>query len=137
MAAINQIDLQVKTGNRTGGGTDGLVYFGIGGREFRIDQPNVNDLEPNMNQIFTFSATGNNANQSLNNPAAQYVMRTEDLSKFPKYVRFEPHGNDDNWNIETLKVVVNPGANQIEFNALNGSNHIWLGARNGKIVYIP
>jgi len=137
MATINQIDLQIKTGNRSGAGTDGYIYLGIGGREFLVDQPGVNDLEPNMNQIFTFSANGNTINQPLNNPASQYVLKTEDLGKFPKYIRFEPDNADDNWNIETIKVVVNPGVSQIEYNALGGSNHVWLGTRNGKIVYIP
>ncbi len=138
MATINRIDLLIQTGNLQGAGTDGYVYFGIGGREFRVDQRGEDDLEANKpEQIFTFSANGNMVNQPLNNPAADYVLKTEDLGKFPKYIRFEPANTNDNWNIAEIKVVVNPGVSQIEYNALGGSNHVWLGARNGKIVYIP
>ncbi len=37
MAAITGILCQVVTGNFSGAGTDGRVYLGLGGREFRLD----------------------------------------------------------------------------------------------------
>ena len=135
MANITRIDLEIKTGNRTGAGTDGFVYLGIGGREFRVDRPNINDLEKNTTEIFVFSPNGTVVNPTLNDPTSPYKLKTEDLDKFPRYIRFRGAGDDDNWNIEQLKVTVNPGASEKVYEALGGSNNVWLGARNGEFFY--
>jgi hypothetical protein len=37
MAALEKISVQIRTGNREGGGTDGDIYIGICGREFFLD----------------------------------------------------------------------------------------------------
>ena len=49
MSAITRILLKIKTANTEGAGTDGNVYLGIGGREFKIDT-STNDFEKNVSQ---------------------------------------------------------------------------------------
>jgi hypothetical protein len=52
MVEITRINVIVKTGNVNGAGTDGRVYLGIGGREFRLDQPG-NQFEQDDSDNFT------------------------------------------------------------------------------------
>jgi hypothetical protein len=135
MANINRIDLRIKTGNRPGAGSDGKFYLGVGGREFRIDIPGTDDFEQNKDQLFTLGAASNVGNPVDNDPRSPFQMLTENLSRFPKYMRFEPVNEGDNWNLEEVTMTVNPGPSQIVFAGLGGGAHLWLGDRNTKFFY--
>ena len=37
MAQIESIQVNIETGDESGGGTDGSIYVGVGGREFHLD----------------------------------------------------------------------------------------------------
>ena len=135
MATITRIDAQVKTGNRIGAGTDGDVYLGIGGREFFIDSA-VDDFEPGADRVYTFGAGSNVTPALRNDPRSPYQLLTENLGRFPVYVRFvtgasESLGREDEWNLESITVTVNPGAGQVQFQALGGSDHLLLGRQSG------
>ncbi len=135
MPAITRIDVVLKTGARSGAGTDGDVYIGIGGREFYVDSA-INDFEQGITTPYAFG-TGANVNFAANNnPASPYQLLTENLERFPVYVRFEPDDRNDNWNLESVTVTVNPGPGQVQYQALGGSNHLWLGVHAGLYCYL-
>ena len=52
MVEINQIIVKIKTSNEVAAGTNGKIYLGIGGREFRLDKPG-NQFERNNLDVFT------------------------------------------------------------------------------------
>jgi hypothetical protein len=135
MANINRIDARIKTGNRTGAGSNGTFYLGVGGREFRLNITGTNDFEQRMDQIFTLGAETNVENPIHNNPVSPFQIVTENLNRYPKYLRFEPENATDDWNLEEIVLTVNPGPGQIVFSGLGGGANLWLGARNSKVFY--
>ena len=139
MAAITRIDAQFKTGNRSGAGTDGDIFIGIGGREFVADSA-VDDFERGSDRIYVFGAGSGSGstvnNPAFNNPSTPFQLDTSNLDRFPVYVRFEPTGRDDNWNLESVTVTVNPGPGQVQYQALGGSNNLWLGQHAGKVCHL-
>lgn len=135
MTTITRIDAQLKTGSRVGAGTDGDVYLGIGGREFFIDSA-VDDFEAGADRVYTFGAGSNVSQAFRNDPRSPYQLLTENLGRFPVYVRFVPGavqgpGREDDWNLESITVTVNPGAGQFQFQALGGSDHLILSRQSG------
>lgn len=141
MAKITKIKLAITTVDArtaTGTGTDGAVYLGIGGREFRCDNKSEEDLEAGKTSIFIFGDNTTVKEPELNDPADPYILNTDTLDKFPKYIRFEPHGQNDNWYVEGVNIHINPGQSSSRtINSLDGNQKIWLGYRNGKFLYFP
>jgi hypothetical protein len=135
MAAITRIDVRLKTGARSGAGTDGDIYLGIGGREFSLDSA-ADDFEAGSDRVYVFGQGANVVSADANDPRQPYGLRTETLARFPVYLRFEPKTGDDNWNLESIGVTVNPGPGQLQFGAMGGSDHLWLGRRFGKTCYL-
>ena len=136
MANINRIDVQVWTGTKRYSGTDGEVYIGVAGREFYIDT-SADDFEAGSNRVYVLGSGANIKWASKNNPRVPQ-LRTEDLDKFPVYLRFEPRGSGPNWNLERVIVTVNPGPSQIKFDniRLAGSPDLWLGQKYGKFLFL-
>ena len=136
MVNIRRIDLRLYTANRSKAGTDGEVYLGMAGREFNIDSTG-NDFERGSDRIYTLGV-GANIKRPDNNDPRKPQLKTEDLAKYPVYLRFEPKGSGPNWNLEWLSATVNPGPSQIKYEnpPLRGSPDIWLGDNYGKIVYL-
>jgi hypothetical protein len=133
MSKINTITVRASTGNREHAGTDGRVYLGIGGREFRLATTS-NEFRTNSTDTFILGDAYNVENPGRNDPREPEIM-TEDLNKFPVYIRFEPCGDHPDWNIEELTVTVEPGS--IRYRALEGSGqNLWLGERYGKFCYL-
>jgi len=130
MAAITRIDVRLVTGNRAGAGTDGDIYIRICGREFYIDSA-VNDFEQGSDRTYTFGVGANVNFASTNDPRSPYQLLTERLDRFPVNLRFAPQNRDDNWNLESVTVTVNPGAGQVQYQALGGSDNLWLGTHSG------
>jgi hypothetical protein len=132
MAAITRIDVQLKTGNRSGAGTDGDVYIRICGREFYVDSA-INDFEQGADRTYTLG-TGANVNfPSDNDPHSPYQLHTENLDRFPVNLRFNPVDRNDNWNLESVTVTVNPGPGQVQYQALGGSDNLVLGIHSGLV----
>ena len=147
MAAITGILCQVLTGNFNGAGTDGRVYLGLGGREFRLDSTaddfergsireyilGLGPVEPNLPppQIRV-----NNAER--NDPRVGFPLDTVNLSRSPIYLRFEPEGSNDNWNVSFAAALVFRGTGQFvsahfvpeEF------DNLWMGAVFGKALFL-
>ena len=140
MAAITRITVRIRTGDRAGAGTDGNVFLGIDGREFRIDS-NIDDYERNSNPTYVLGEftpgerTVNNA--ARNDPRVDYVLDSDHLNTFHVYVRFDPENESDAWNLESVTVEVSSHADLVaRYEALGGSNNLWLGQRFGKFCYL-
>lgn len=134
MANINRIDVRVKTGSAGGAGTDGEIYIGVAGREFHIDSA-YDDYERSSDRTYVLGTGANIKRAAYNNPRNPQ-LKTEDVGTFPVYLRFEPRGDGPNWNLEYIRVTVNPGPNQINYNSLSGSPDLWLGQKFGKCLYL-
>lgn len=147
MANITGILCQVITGTGNGAGTDGDVYLGICGREFHLDS-SADDfergslreyimgrapLEPNLP-----SPQIRVNNSVLNDPRTDYIMKTETLPSMPVYIRFEPNGDNDHWQLHFAAVLVYTGRG--DFNTAyippQDFDNLWLGYRSGKILYL-
>lgn len=53
----------------------------------------------------------------------------DDVLKFPKYIRFEPKNDPDNWNIDQISVITIPETRT--YWRPNPQGNIWLGKRSG------
>ena len=137
MASINQISARIKTGNRgETAGTNGRIYLGIGGREFNLNLLGGSDFEAGMDQTFVLGEGANSGPAPADNdPRSPHQLVTENLDKYPIYVRFEPRTEDDRWDLDEISVTVNPGSAQIGFSALGSGSHIWFGNKSTKIFY--
>jgi hypothetical protein len=140
MADITQIQLRLKTPNGEGVGTDGDVFLGIAGREFYIDEDR-DDFEKRDDHTYILGDSASILHAEFNDPRTQHLV-TDDVLKFPAYIRFEPENRDDNWLLNIVQVTVNPGPNQIFLTRRRHSDpgderfSIWLGQRRGKILYL-
>ena len=136
MAALEKISVRIRTGNREGGGTDGDIYIGICGREFFLDsrRSSTDDFERNSDRTYILGSGSNVRNGINNDPRSPYKLFTENLAFTPTYIRFAPEGNSDNWNLESVTVIVNNG--EAQFQALGGSDNLWLGRLSGLYCYL-
>ncbi len=132
---ITKIEIDVETGAIERAGTNGRVYLGICGREFRLDklgdQFRVGILD---NFIIGTGSNIKNPNgvNDIINSSNSYEIDTHILNIFPKYIRFEPQDNDDNWNVSRVELRITDDTNIVhKFNALDGNGNIWLGKESG------
>jgi hypothetical protein len=139
MPKLEKISVQIKTGDRDRAGTNGDVYIGICGREFSLDSadPGTNDFERNSDR--TYILTGDSATINVrygiyNNPDRPYELFTENLDLCPVYIRFSPENREDNWNLESVTVIINDG--EAQYAALLGTDHLWLGTHAGLYCYL-
>jgi len=146
MANITGILCQVITGNVSGAGTDGSVYLGLGGREFRMDSTKddfergswreyimgAGPLEPNLPppQIRV-------NNPDKNDPREGFPLDTANLTRAPVYIRFEPENSDDNWNLKfAAALVYAEGKFFAGYLVPLVFDNLWLGTGSGKVVYL-
>ena len=126
----------MKTGSRErASGTDGRVYLGIGGRDFDLIIDGKEFKNGSTDTFVLGEGTNSGADPRDNDPRSPLQLVTETLSKYPVYIRFEPTRNDDRWEIDEIKVTVNPGSEQVVFSALGGGQHIFLSNKGTKIMY--
>ena len=136
---IKKIEVCLTTGNEDSAGTNGEVYLGICGREFYLDADR-NDFEKGDYWPYILGDAANILHKQYNDPRKFWPRHTEDLEKFPVYIRFEPRRPGDpydNWLLEQVTVKVNPGPGEWTFEALAGEGvKLWLGLTRGKICYL-
>ena len=133
MAKITRIDVRVKTGSQSEAGTDGDVYIGIGGREFGLDSA-ADDFERGSDRTYILGE-GSNVTAG-GSPSFPYQLLTENLDRFPVYMRFSPKDRNDFWNLESVTATVNPGPAQVQFQALGGTDNLTLGTPFGLFCYL-
>jgi len=145
MAKITGILCQVITGNVDGASTDGSIYLGLCGREFRMDSTaddyqrgswreyimGRGPVEPNLPppQIRV-------NNKDKNDPRKGFPLDTINLSRTPVYIRFEPEDSDDNWNLRFAAALVYAGTFVVGYTPPTDFDNLWLGNAMGKIVYL-
>jgi hypothetical protein len=136
MSAITSIRLRLVTGNREGAGTDGNVYLGLAGREFHVDSSgDVNDFERASDRTYIFGTGANVADAAANDPRSPLQLDHLDIARFPTYIRFEAVGGSADWNLERVEVQVSAEGTSVNLAGLEGSEHLWLGQRRGKMLY--
>lgn len=136
MADVQTIYPIVMTSKDTDSGTDGAVFLGIGGREFRLDSK-YDTLHPGDALNASIGVQSQVKNPTLNDPRTPYVLRSQDLGYFPTYLRLE---GDDHWKIAHALVIVDSGPVTNWFSAdipsVDGHGGLWLGPRSGKCLYL-
>ncbi len=131
MSAITQIKVTIHTGDIPNAGTDGYVYLGICGREFKLSRADVNDFERGSHRDY-FLGNGANVEQATFNDPKSPQLDTTDADRFPAYIRFEPSGGGPDWNLDGASVTITPGGAQFQRLGDGGGANLWLGQSMGK-----
>jgi hypothetical protein len=129
MAAIRKISAKIVTSNIENAGTDGDVYLGICGREFYLDS-SADDFERGSNRTYILGDGSNVLNSRENDPRNPQLDSAR-LDDFPVYIRFEPQGENADWNLSFVSVEV-AGRNY----GVNFQRGLWLGRKVGKFCYL-
>jgi hypothetical protein len=148
MTHLGKIIVEIKTANVSGAGTNGRVYLGIGRREFRLNKDG-DQFQAGSTDNFVIGAGGNinspnNSNDlplgaNMNAPEIQFAS-VDDL---PIYIRFEPQNDNDNWNVESVRLTAQqydgstPGTTSDYMDDFSeNDNRIWLGNGSGLIMFL-
>lgn len=142
MVQITRIRCDIATGKLSGAGTDGSVYLGVAGREFRLDST-ADDYERDSVRRYTlgelvtpFSTDGVN-NPQLNDPNLGFPLDTENLDRLPKYIRFEPEGSDDRWHVRSVTVsVIHDHLVAAVYTTPRNFEGLWLSNLSGKVLHL-
>lgn len=132
MAFLNKISVTITTGRDRGAGTDGSVFLGLAGREFRCDTSS-DDFEIGSTREYIFGDDCNIQREHDNDPRKP-PLQIEDVDLFPAYIRFAQGGNSA-WLLADAEVYVNDEANP-RFVTPIQNNPIWLGDVSGCIYYL-
>jgi hypothetical protein len=148
MVDIETIFVRLMTVHGPTSGTDGDVYLGICGREFFIDSKK-DDFESGQDRTYILGKEPSPLPTGIdivpvshpfpNDPRKPYKLKTENLYKYPVYIRFEPEDRDDEWALEFVSVFVNPRGGEPFFNyeALEPPDEaLFLGTHWGKYCYL-
>ncbi|MGW1439868.1 hypothetical protein ACWD7M_32060 [Streptomyces griseus] len=107
MAPITRIDVYTKTSDVIAADTRSAVYLGIAGREFRLSTGNETDFGKNTETTFVLG-TGSNVSDSQYVDPRYPQLDTDDLDRYPTYIRLQPEGSAPAWCVERVQVTVNP-----------------------------
>ena len=135
MTLIRSVHALVYTGSEDGAGTDGDVYVGACGREFRLNTAG-NDFERGSRYTYRFGTFPTVADPELNDPQRQ-LLRLEDVGRLPLYIRFAPRERSDRWKLQRAIVAFNSEETPLWDSAVNAPNGIWLGTNAGLILHLP
>jgi hypothetical protein len=132
---IRSVHALLYTGIEEDAGTDGNVYLGAGGREFRLDAQQ-NDFARGGQFTYRFGTFPTVVNAATNDPLQQ-LIRLEDVDALPLYIRFEPRSGDDRWKLRRAVVVFNNELSPMWDSNINAPDGIWLDHRSGLILHLP
>lgn len=142
MAKITRIEAHVRTADLSHAGTQGWVYLGIAGREFVLDAAGTaNGTRTGDNWTFVLGEDSNVENPAYNDPRRPQ-LDTDDLDRYPTYLRFEPVGPDPAWCLERVVVNVNPDTDyphtfdNPNLTDFGEDRRLWLGQEYGKLFYL-
>jgi murein tripeptide amidase MpaA len=144
----DRIVVKIKTGNKPDAGTNGKVYLGIGGREFRLNKSGNQFQKGNEDEfiiglgsnILKADKNGLPLNSSFQDNSPEIPFNT--IGVYPAYIRFEPSNSNDEWNVDKVYVNVRGStgipAGGLDFygyilNEINDDN-IWLGEDSGLFI---
>jgi len=145
MTHAGKITVQIKTGDVPGADTDGRVYLGIGGREFRLNKAGNQFVR---NTIDTFiighdetidNPNGGNSLPVIGDINAPRIEFTQ-FNLYPEYIRFEPQDDNDKWNVEFVSVVAEQYNGDLPSGIIQGfgdlDGNIWLGNKFGLVLFL-
>lgn len=135
VAYIRQIRVEITTGRDKGAGTDGNVYLGICGREFRCDT-SADDFEKGSTRTYIFgSMPGSfpNITQEQYNHPSRPPLLPEEADTFPAYIRLSQ--GSSRWLLAGAKVYVDQDVEPRWVDAM-GNNPLWMGDDCGCIYYL-
>ena len=135
MAYIRQIRVEITTGRDRGAGTDGNVYLGICGREFRCDT-SADDFEQGSTREYIFGSMPGSfpkiTSERYNHPSRPTLL-PEEADLFPAYIRLSQ--GSSRWLLAGVKVYID---NEVEphFIDMMLNNPLWMGDDCGCIYYL-
>ena len=134
MALIQSIQVLIRTGDKSGAGTDGDVYAGCFGREFYLDTK-ADDFERSSQRIYTLGDGTNTLHSDLNDP--RHPPLDDSNPPIPAYIRFVGRNRDDLWQL--LEVAIRVNGNPSITYALRPTTDdgFWMGTHAAGIVFIP
>ncbi|WP_447035733.1 hypothetical protein [Streptomyces sp. DSM 118878] len=140
MADIEQIEIEVLTGDEPDSGTDALVYLGMGGREFLLDNYNEDDFRRGDRNYFRLGRDSTVTHPSENDPAAPQLT-LGDVDRYPVYLRLNAQVESDDWLLDNVWVSVRADERTRRYgrSALDGSGSdhtVWLGIRAGLVLHL-
>lgn len=145
MAKVTGILCQIITGDVDGAGTDGRVYLGIGGREFRLDSP-TDDYERGSWREYVLGVGPQETNLTppqnrvrnwdKNDPTLGFPLDTINIPRAPVYIRFEPQSANDNWNLFFAATRVYAAQFVVGYTPPEDFNNLWLGQAMGKVLHL-
>jgi hypothetical protein len=132
---IDQIRVEITTGRDSGAGTDGNVYLGICGREFRCDT-SADDFERGSTREYVFGSMAgsfpNITSERYNHPSRPPLLPDE-VDLFPAYLRLSQ--GSSRWLLAGAKVYIDKEVEPHFVDAI-GNNPIWMGDDCGCIYYL-
>ena len=140
MVTIQKIVFRIRTADIEHAGTDGEVYIGFCGREFHVGT-SYEDFERGTNRSYSAGTNAleeevNLRNPKINDPRTLPPLDSEDIDRYPIYVRFEPIGRYDDWCLQYISVT----AAGIKYEALEPEDdstiYTVLGYKSGKYLYL-
>jgi hypothetical protein len=142
MALLTRFDVHLVTGNRPNAGALVAVFVGLCGREFAVNNSDL-DFTTGHDFTYVFGDQANVINPQDNDPRDPMPLDTDDLARFPIYIRCEsptggaPGAGWDAWNLEEVQITLNPGPNELVLpTGLPGGVNLWLGTGIGKVLYL-
>ena len=140
MSQVTGILCQVITGNVDGAGTDGNVYLGLGGREFRLDSAQDDYERGSWREYVMGDGPWSGPvtpvrNPQWNDPRVGFPLDTANLTRSPVYIRFAL-GGDDNWNLRWATALVYAPQFVVGFTPPPSFDNLWLGFDSGQVVFL-
>ena len=146
MAKVTGVFCQIITGDVDGAGTDGRVYLGIGGREFRLDSREDDYERGSWREYILGTAPLETLalsppqirvrNWEDNDPTLRLPLDTNNLPRSPVYIRFEPLGSYDKWNLFFAATRVYADQFFVGYAPPDDFHDLWLGEAMGKVLYL-
>jgi hypothetical protein len=132
---IRQIRVEITTGRDRGAGTDGNIYLGICGREFRCDT-SADDFEKGSTREYIFGAIPpvfeNITSETYNHPSRPPLLPDE-ADTFPCYLRLSQ--GSSRWLLADAAVYID-SETEPRFVGAMSNNPIWMGDDCGCIYYL-
>ena len=137
MPQIQSIQVNINTLDVDGAGTDGSVYLGVCGREFKLDTT-ADDFEQGSGRQYVLGDGADVVNKGRNDPRKQLLL-TEHIAAFPVYLRFAGDDDEDHWGLARAIMTLNNDLLPMwDTQAwIPEDEGIWLGADCGNIAFLP
>ncbi|WP_093804239.1 hypothetical protein [Streptomyces sp. Wb2n-11] len=140
MADIDGIEIEVLTGDEPDAGTDALVYLGIAGREFLLDNYDEDDFRRGDRNTFRLGRGSTVTHPSTNDPSSPQLT-LDDVDRHPVYLRLNAQIPRDAWLLDNVWVTVRADGPDVRYGRSmldgSGSDHtIWLGIRDGCVLHL-